>query len=131
MKLTTWQRFQYTGVVYFATPDLNDAQGRLIYTRSDLVMFFEFMGNPLSVRSVIISRTPLPLKTILVGIVDKDGEAINGNAQYKVTSIEPVVNTFGQSEGYRMNVALAFESDYDKLIAKDPTPPAGIGGGND
>jgi len=131
MKLTVWKRFQYTGDVWAATKDQNSSSGNTVYTPlefpADSPFTFEFQGSPTSVRSIIVSRTPIPRDYIIVGIRDRNGEAILGNSQYKVTVIEPIVNMFGLSEGFKMTLALGRDSTYVALVNNDPTTTS-IGG---
>lgn len=106
MKLNTLMKFPLTAEYWDFTTTV-DAGGNVIntyfYVRTiDLALD----DDPTAVRIVILTEEPIRREALLKNLTDKDGQLVLDDAEYKTTTIEPVLNVYGQRVGYRLLAAL-------------------------
>lgn len=104
MQIHAYVRFRYTAQMYLPLEDPNSDQPVLTYIKDVNV---EFTNDPNTPRQVIVCEEPLPRRTELTGLMDRYGVQPVPGGIWTITSIEPVINTFGFRELFRMQAAMA------------------------
>lgn len=106
MRLNAVRKYRYTADLFRFTrsTDVGGAE-QLIYTY-DSTIAIQLGGDPTSVRMTVKSATPAPRDGRLANIKDRAGNPVMEGANYRITSIEPMLSVFGYREGYIMKVAM-------------------------
>lgn len=86
----------------------------LDYSFSKVIPIY-FSTDPNSPRQMAYINEPVRRRARLLNIKDKDGFRIMGDAQYEITAMEPIINSFRQREGWRCSLALVGEVTFDEL----------------
>lgn len=114
MKLNTVTKFLLTADYWDFTTAI-DPTGNAVNTYFyDSTIDISLDEDPTAVRIVILSEEPIRRSALLKNLKDRDGKPVLGDAQYKTTTIEPVLNVYGQRVGYRLMAALWVDPSFSE-----------------
>jgi hypothetical protein len=118
MKLRAYARYLYSGDLYIPKIDEQSSDGTVTYELEEEGIPFDFMGDPSAPRSIIVAPRPYPTTAKILVLKNQYGEEIMPQAEWTITSVEPIVNMWSRVEGYRHQVALSNSPmfGYDDMI---------------
>jgi hypothetical protein len=100
MKTTGYQRYKYTGDLYkFVREVIGDTSTLKYYFAGTVTLI---AGIDKTQRMIIRSEQPFALGTIISNIKDATGSLILENTNWQINNLQPILNSFGVVESYRM-----------------------------
>lgn len=110
-QLLAYKRYPFKGMMYLPLEDPSSQSNIPILTYIKDVEF-DFASDPSTPRSVILCEEPLPQSAVISAVVDQfDVQPLPG-AEYTITTVEPLINVFGQRDLYRHQAALRAPLDF-------------------
>lgn len=103
MQTHAYVRYNLTAGMYLVLEDPVAEGGVETYVKDVKI---SFTNDPSAPRQVVVCEEPLPSGAVLTAIVDRYGVQSVPGGEWTVTSIEPVLNSFGVREMYRHQVAM-------------------------
>jgi hypothetical protein len=100
MKTSAYQRYKYSADVYkFVRKTVGDTSTIDYYFAGTVPVQ---TGVDKTQRMIIRCEQPFDLGTILLNVKDANDELILGDTKWQINNLQPIFNSFGTVESYRM-----------------------------
>lgn len=102
MRSTAFQRNKYTGELYkFVRESVGDTSTLKYYYVGNITLS---AGVDKTNKMILKADEPIALGWLVRNIVDANGTPILDNVVWQVNGVQPITNSFGTIESYRMRV---------------------------
>lgn len=121
------KKFEYTAVLWdtYSLPGQNNADGTPVlfyYKRAEGIKLDMYVDSG-QTRVHIFSDVPLGRNAQIRDVKNRYGQEPLPGGAYRITLVNPNLNSLGQQEGYHMIAALAYAGDFEYEFEEDK--PAG------
>jgi len=111
MQLTAYKRFPFKGTLWIPQEDTQSQAGTIVFIE-DHDINFDFSDDPTAPRQIIVCGEPLPTTAKVTAIQDRYGNFTLPGGEWTITSVQAVINAFGQRELYTHQAALSTPPDF-------------------
>lgn len=114
MKLLGYHRNKFTAWLYIPREDTSGGSGgvALVFEK---VIPLNFMGDPSKPRSVVFADEPMPVTAVLTALKNQKDEQFMYDAEWTITTTEPVLNHYNRVEAYRHQIAVRNKPNFGYL----------------